>query len=93
VRNCSSLRGLSGWTAVTLLALAPSGYARSIEELRDLSLDQLAQIQVTSVSKSAEPLSDAPAAIYVITHDDVIRSGATTLPEMLRLAALLDEPG
>jgi iron complex outermembrane recepter protein len=38
------------------------------------------------VTKSNEPLRDAPAAIYVITHDDIIRSGATSIPEMLRLA-------
>jgi iron complex outermembrane recepter protein len=66
------------------------GAAQSVEELRNLSLEQLAEIQVSSVSKSAEPLSDAPAAIYVISHDDVIRSGATTIPEMLRLAPNLN---
>ena len=52
----------------------------------ELSLEELANIEVTSVSKTSEPLSDAPAAIYVITHDDIMRSGATTIPEMLRLA-------
>jgi iron complex outermembrane receptor protein len=90
VRNCSSSLGLGAWTGFALLALAPVGHAQSIEELRNLSLDQLAQIQVTSVSKVAEPLSDAPAAIYVITHEDIIRSGATSLPEMLRLAPNLE---
>src|SRR5258708_1352536 len=43
-------------------------------------------LDVTSVSKTAEPLSGAPAAVYVITHDDAVRSGATSLPEVLRLA-------
>jgi len=43
-------------------------------------------IEVTSVSKTAEPLSEAAAAVYVITRDDVLRSGATTIPDMLRLA-------
>jgi iron complex outermembrane receptor protein len=42
------------------------------------------------VSKSSEALSDAPAAIYVISHEDIIRSGATTIPEMLRLAPNLE---
>ena len=79
------------WFACALLAgsLAAQphpGSAQSIEELRNLSLEQLVEIKVSSVSKSAEPLSDAPAAIYVISHEDVIRSGATTIPEMLRLA-------
>ncbi len=61
-----------------------------MEDLRDLSIEDLANIQISSVSKSAEPLSDAPAAIYVISHDDIIRSGATTIPEMLRLAPNLE---
>ena len=42
--------------------------------------------EVTSVSKAAEPLSDAPAAVYVITREDILRSGAQSLPDMLRLA-------
>jgi iron complex outermembrane receptor protein len=43
-------------------------------------------LEVTSVSKSAEPLAAAAAAIYVITREDVLRSGAGSLPELLRLA-------
>jgi iron complex outermembrane receptor protein len=60
--------------------------AQSVAELQDLSIDDLANIRVTSVSKAAQPLSDAAAAVYVITHDDIMRSGAMTLPEILRLA-------
>ncbi len=55
-------------------------------DLSSMSIEELAQIEVTSVSKSAQPISDAPSAIYVITHDDIVRSGALILPEMLRLA-------
>ncbi|MGN6268921.1 MAG: TonB-dependent receptor plug domain-containing protein [Sphingomonas sp.] len=51
-----------------------------------MSIDQLADIDVSSVSKTAQPLSQAPAAISVITHDMIVRSGAATLPEILRLA-------
>lgn len=58
-------------------------------DLADLSLEQLGDIEVTSVSKSAERLADAPASIYVITADDIRRSGAKTLPEALRLAPTL----
>src|SRR3546814_8876373 len=46
----------------------------------------ISQVEVTSVSKRAERLSDAPAAIYVITSEDIRRSTATSLPEALRLA-------
>jgi iron complex outermembrane receptor protein len=55
-------------------------------DLNSLSIEDLAQIEVTSVSKRAEPLSEAPAAIYVISSEDISRSTATSLPEVLRLA-------
>jgi iron complex outermembrane receptor protein len=51
-----------------------------------MSLEELANVPVTSVSKKSEPLSLAAASIYVITRDDIRRSGATRLPEALRLA-------
>ncbi|MGH8145414.1 MAG: TonB-dependent receptor plug domain-containing protein, partial [Rhodanobacteraceae bacterium] len=58
----------------------------SLQSLSNLSLQDLGKIVVTSVAKNPEPLADAPAAVYVITHDEIMRSGATTLPEILRLA-------
>ena len=66
-------------------ALSPAR-AQSVADLRDLSLAELANVNVSSVSKTDEALGDAPAAIFVITHDDIVRSGATTIPEILRLA-------
>jgi iron complex outermembrane receptor protein len=70
-----------------LCALAgTSAHAQSVDDLSTLSLAQLADIDVSSVSKTEQPLSEAPAAVFVITHDMIMRSGATTLPEMLRLA-------
>ena len=58
----------------------------SISELGQLSIEELADLPVTSVAKRAEPLGQAPAAIYVITREEIERSGAVSLPEMLRLA-------
>ena len=58
----------------------------SVEILRDLSLEDLGKLTVTSVSKRPEQLADAASSIFVITHDDIARSGAATLPEILRLA-------
>ncbi|MDB5800683.1 MAG: hypothetical protein JWL63_1622 [Rhodocyclales bacterium] len=55
-------------------------------DLASLSLEQLTSIKVTSVSRRAEPLATAAASIYVITNDDIRRSGARSLPEALRLA-------
>ena len=59
-------------------------------DVGQLSIEQLANVEITSVSKAPEPLSGAAAAVYVISHDDIIRSGATGLPEMLRLAPNLE---
>src|SRR5579862_1095663 len=56
------------------------------ERLAQLSLEELGNIKVTSVSKEPEAIRRTAAAIYVITHDDIRRSGATTIPEVLRLA-------
>ncbi len=76
---CSSVLWMS-------LTAAGAASAQSIEDLRHMSIDQLGEIDISSVTKTSEALSDAPAAIYVITHDDIVRSGATSLPEILRLA-------
>jgi iron complex outermembrane receptor protein len=55
-------------------------------DLAELSLEELGNIQVTSVSKRSESVANAPASIFVITGNDIRRSGATSLPEALRLA-------
>jgi iron complex outermembrane receptor protein len=60
--------------------------AQSLEDLKHMSVDELANIDVLSLTKTAESLSDAPGSIFVITHDDIVRSGARKLPEILRLA-------
>ncbi len=56
------------------------------KQLTQLSLEQLGSIQVTSVTKAPEEVWNTPAAIYVITQEDIQRSGATNIPEALRLA-------
>jgi len=60
------------------------------QDLSSLSIEQLAQLPVTSASKTEEPLSQAPAALYVVTAHDIENSGATSLPEALRLAPNLN---
>ena len=54
--------------------------------LKNLTLEQLSQIEVTTPSKEPTKVSQTPAAIYVITGEDIRRSGATCIPEALRLA-------
>jgi iron complex outermembrane recepter protein len=56
------------------------------QELMGLSLEDLSNLQITSVSRRGQNISDAPASIFVITADDIRHSGATSLPEILRLA-------
>jgi iron complex outermembrane receptor protein len=58
--------------------------------LADMSLQELADLPVTSVSKKPESLADAAASIYVITNDAIRRSGARSIPEALRLAPNLE---
>jgi len=53
--------------------------------LLNLSLQQLSDVEVTSVSKKAEKASQAAAAIYVITQEDIRRSGLQSVPELLRM--------
>ncbi len=68
-------------------AAAPDDSAGGREQdLTRLSLQDLANIEVTSVSKAPEELQRASASIYVITHEDIVRSGATRLMDVLRLA-------
>jgi len=52
----------------------------SASSLKKLSIAELLDIEVTSVSKTAESLSDAAAAVYVITRDDILRSGSQPNP-------------
>jgi iron complex outermembrane recepter protein len=61
----------------------------SAAALKQLSIEQLLNVEVTSVSKRPERLAQAAAAIQVITQDDIRRSGASSLPEALRLATNL----
>jgi len=62
----------------------------STTDLASLSLEQLLDIEVTSVSKKAQKLSGAAAAIYVITQEEIRRSGMTTIPELLRMVPGMD---
>ena len=55
-------------------------------ELKKLSIEELMEVDVTSVSRRSERVSQAAAAVTVITSEDIRRSGVTSLPEALRLA-------
>jgi iron complex outermembrane receptor protein len=83
------LVSIYGLTCRSALGAAESG-SLSIGALKQLSIDELMNLEVTSVSKLPEPFGRAPAAIQVITQDQIRRSGASSIPEALRLADNLD---
>jgi iron complex outermembrane receptor protein len=59
-------------------------------DLTQMSLEDLMNVQVTSVSKKEQKLSQTAAAVFVITQEDIHRSGATNIPDLLRLAPGVD---
>lgn len=61
----------------------------SAKALKELSIEELMNIEVTLVSRSPVKLTDVPSAIQVITREDILRSGATNLPDALRLVSNL----
>jgi iron complex outermembrane receptor protein len=73
-------------SATALLGVAHAAAAADAADLLDLSIEQLADLQITSVSRAEERLADAPAAVFVITGDEIRRSGVRSIAEALRLA-------
>jgi iron complex outermembrane receptor protein len=77
----------AGGLACCAPAMAAEEESRTpARDLADFSIEELANIQITSVAKNAAPLSGAPASVFVITGEEILGSGATSLPEALRLA-------
>jgi iron complex outermembrane recepter protein len=66
-------------------------YAQAVpKDLSQMSIEDLSNLSVTSTSKKEEPLQRAAAAIFVITSEDIRRSGATNIPDLLRMVPGLD---
>lgn len=85
------MRAIIGWATGVCAGLVATGAgalapADDFERLLSLSLEELGQLPITSASRSAEALSDVPASVYVIRHEDIRASGARSVPEALRLA-------
>lgn len=70
---------------VVIAPLAAAAPGAETEALIGLSLEELLQVTVTSVSRKPQSLSASPAAIFVISQDDIRRSGARTIPDLLRM--------
>src|SRR5437879_11849969 len=77
--------------ASLLLSLTASAQTqKTTPDLGETSLEALMNMEVTSASKKQEKLSQTAAAIYLITQEDIRRSGATSIPEVLRMVPGLD---
>jgi iron complex outermembrane receptor protein len=81
-------RGLLTVAAFFLLPLAAAAQVAEgglAQDLTEMPIERLLDLEVTSVSKREQKLSEAAAAIFVVTQEDIRRSGATSIPEVLRM--------
>ena len=90
-RTSSSGRTARRLALAVAAAALPAGAVRAqsaagAPDIGDLSIEELSRLPVTSVSGRPESMLEAAASIFVITGDDIRRSGATNIPEALRLA-------
>lgn len=87
----SALRtGLAIGLACALPLASRAQVLAQAPNLADLTLEQLSDLRVTTAALRPERLSDTPATVYVITSEDIRRSGARSLMEALRLAPNLE---
>jgi outer membrane cobalamin receptor len=71
-------------------AQTPTKAGHTHEDLTQVSIESLMNMEVTSVSKREQKLWQTAAAILVITQEDILRSGATNLPDLLRMLPGMD---
>ncbi len=83
-----AMRGAAAGLLTFAICCAPAeaDTGPTLGELKQLNIEELMNIQVTSVARHPEKLAEAASAIQVITQADIRRSGATSIPEALRLA-------
>ena len=77
---------LAAFLAVVVAATTVAQTSRNVPDVTAMSMEDLMNMNVTSVSKRTQKVADAAAAIFVITQEDIRRSGATSIPEALRMA-------
>ena len=78
-------RGIVCWLLALLLP-APCLTQHSQPDLGEMGIEQLMQVKVISAGKKEQALVDTATAVYVITQEEIRRSGVTSVPEALRLA-------
>lgn len=70
---------------LTCITVSPLYAEDNVDEITSIPLESLMNIKVSSVSKKEQTMQDAAAAVFVISQDDIRRSGATSIPELLRM--------
>lgn len=83
------MSGAAGGALALLTVVSWVGAAESPEQYRQLTLDQLMAIDVTTATRAPQARTSSPSAVQVVTGEEIRRSGATTIPEALRLASNL----
>jgi iron complex outermembrane receptor protein len=78
--------------ALLLVWASQAGFAQAPppKDLSEASLEQLMDVEVTSVSKKEQRISRVAAAIHVISQEEIRRSGATNIPDLLRMVPGMD---
>ncbi len=78
------IRKLAGIATCTVGLAVAQRVGTPTDDLANLSVEDLFSLEVTSVGRKAQEFSKAPAAVFVLTAEDIRRSGATSIPEALR---------
>ena len=96
IRNVLAASSAALALSCIVLCMAPTCRAKdsaadqALRQLKQLSIEQLADLEVTTVSKKPERLADAAAAVFVISSEDIRRGGFTSIAEALRLVPGLE---
>jgi iron complex outermembrane receptor protein len=84
-------RGARAALLALLVLITPAASSGQKQpDLTNMSIEDLMKLQVTSVSKTEQDLSQTASAIFVITPDAIRRSGATNIPDLLRMVPGMD---
>jgi iron complex outermembrane receptor protein len=89
-RGFHSACALLAGAAVLLSFSVPALPQQNSGDLTQRSLEDLMNINVTSASKKEQKMSQVAGAVFVISQEDILRSGATNIPDLLRMAPGLD---
>jgi iron complex outermembrane recepter protein len=84
------MRALACELVLLLLPILSAQAQDAPPDLTALKIEDLMNVDVTSASKKEQKISRVPATIFVITQEDIFRSGATNIPDLLRMVPGLE---